>query len=900
MEDLINRLKGISNLNELENINNINANTLIYLIIRSNRYDLLKNSNIRLNINDRKTLEKLIDYLLSDDDALYYMHQNGFSFSNEELNRIFIIVVQKYQDSYEFDTFLRDFFLNKEELNTFIKEHKSFFKKYIHDKKQSVYYGLKDCDSFIELVLRGNYDILIGNLEEYSSSNLKLLVQFMKLNKKLPYYLGNDRFAQHLFDLKNDLAPGEFFELLNLFVDKVIYDRKIEGSELTSFSTLVYDNIDFLIELVSQTKMIPKCLIESSIFRDECIKRNRIDLAVKCVLPANILENESLINAYCKELNIDSKVFYERSKWLLNYHKKNNNVFNTFLATSLKDKIFNLNSEHFERFINDVEVQISLAKLNNNELDVLSKILDIYNYEEYDISLMIVNVLNNIGHFHELIDSLNLDNVSEQDLRKLVAILQFSNNQYEIKSLRSLHRYDEIKKAIFEKKFGTNNLITNKNNLLKLVFNIDLDEAQYIDSKYCHNNDNENVFGILKNSELPSYIYDYLELINRIVECDNQEKLLDLYNDLRSIKVYNSEIPFEAYLRAKYTELYSKSLYRINERNQVYGPKDSITKEVNYNGKNIQVCIPRSNFNFFVHCVGSCSLASEVIEKNYRNDWLYRPQLQDHFVACSYINEKGINSIRSQGSIIFGFDTLESGSILGMGNTDIDSIGRYSCSYDGSRELQEENEDRARFFVPSEIIKTINKGYNEIVVERRNTDYSRSSDFKRKPDYIIMMVESMEPDNFNNLENLYQNQLSFISEEDKKEIQQIGNATKLKSFLVKYKENISQIAKDRGILLNDMANIFVDLIMKAKYYEDCLKASSEFDIPLVIIDKTYYFNKILFESDLYDEETRKEISDYYSQAGTLKKKELFNLVAQSMDVMQVMKPKAISNNILTI
>ena len=88
--------------------------------------------------------------------------------------------------------------------------------------------------------------------------------------------------------------------------------------------------------------------------------------------------------------------------------------------------------------------------------------------------------------------------------------------------------------------------------------------------------------------------------------------------------------------------------------------------------------------------------------------------------------------------------------------------------------------------------------------------------------------------------------------------------------------------------------------MKAKYYEDCLKASSEFDIPLVIIDKTYYFNKILFESDLYDEETRKEISDYYSQAGTLKKKELFNLVAQSMDVMQVMKPKAISNNILTI
>ena len=41
-----------------------------------------------------------------------------------------------------------------------------------------------------------------------------------------------------------------------------------------------------------------------------------------------------------------------------------------------------------------------------------------------------------------------------------------------------------------------------------------------------------------------------------------------------------------------------------------------------------------------------------------------------------------------------------------------------------------------------------------------------------------------------------------------------------------------------------MANMYVDLIMKAKYFEDCIKASSEFDIPLVVVDKSYYFNKI--------------------------------------------------------
>lgn len=57
-----------------------------------------------------------------------------------------------------------------------------------------------------------------------------------------------------------------------------------------------------------------------------------------------------------------------------------------------------------------------------------------------------------------------------------------------------------------------------------------------------------------------------------------------------------------------------------------------------------------------------------------------------------------------------------------MGNTDIDSIGRYANAYDGSRELQKGNGDRTRYFLPSEILKTINNGYNEIVVERRNTE----------------------------------------------------------------------------------------------------------------------------------------------------------------------------------
>lgn len=900
MNELINKLKEITNLSELENLNNINTNALFYAIAKSERYDLLKDANIRLNINDSATLENLTEFFLSDEDILYFMHRNGITFSKDELNVIFNIVFQKYQYSDQFEFFLRNFFVNKEELNTFIKEHEQVFENCIKEKGQNIPYILKDCDSFVELILKGNHVKLVGDLENYSSSNLKLLTKCLENNKNVPYYLGNDRYAKHLFELKSDLEPKEFIELLNLLKEKSCYDRKNRDSEITFFTNLINENIDYLIKIVSQTKVLPKCLTESSTFRDKCIKRNRIDLAVKCILPLDIMQNEALANAYCSQLNIDSKDFYERSKWLLSYHEKNNNIFNTFLATSLKDNIFNLNKEHYERFINDVEIQMSLSKLNEKELTVLSKVLNIYNYKEYDISSMIVNIINNISNYQELVNSLNLENISEKDLRKLVSVLQLPDNQYQVNNIESLQNYDKLKKQFFANNFNNNDLISNKDSLLKVLFNIDLVEAQYIDSKYCHDNNNTNTLENLRNSELPLQIYNYLSLINKIVECNNLNDLSALYNGLKDTKIYDLEIPFEPYLRGQYTELYSQSLYRIDERNQVYGPKDSISNEINFNGKNIQVCVPRANFNFFVHCVGSCSLASDVTDTNYRNDWLDRPQLQDHFVACSYINEKGIYSIRSQGSIIFGFDTLESGSILGMGNTDIDSIGRYANTYDGSRELQEGNGKRARYFVPSEILKTINDGYNEIVIERRNTDQSRNQEFKRKPDYIIMMAESMEQNNFNYLENLYQNQLSFISEEDKKEIQKIGDSRTLKEFLTKYKDIIFQTADIQGIPLNDMNNMYVDLIMKAKYFEDCLKASSEFDIPLVVVDKTYYFNKMLAESVYYDTETKSNVSASYSQANESKKKQIFNKVAKGSDltkITQLKEPNKISVNI---
>ena len=273
MNELINKLKEISSLSQIENIGSINTNALLYAIAKGQRYDLLNNSNIRLNIADKSTFEKLTDFLLSDEDILYYMHRNGFSLSKDELNAIFNLVIEKYQDQYKFDNFLRDFFSSKEELNNFVKEHEDFFTKYIEEHKNSVSYALKDCDKFIELIIKSGDTKLLSDFDKYSIDNLKLLAQFTKNNNDITYYEGTDRYAQHIFDMKDSLTSSEFSILLNLLKENRSYDRNVRDSELSSFSILINDNIDYLINIVSQTNSVPKCLVESSLFRDECIKK---------------------------------------------------------------------------------------------------------------------------------------------------------------------------------------------------------------------------------------------------------------------------------------------------------------------------------------------------------------------------------------------------------------------------------------------------------------------------------------------------------------------------------------------------------------------------------------------------------------------------------------------------
>ena len=877
MEDIIKKISEVQYLSEIDNINNIDSNLLLLAIIKTEKYELLNNSNIKIHIDDSKSFNELINELLGYSNAMYYLRKSGFVFSKEEINSIFNKILKMSSNKYIIDNFFGSMFENKDDADNFILEHNEEMRNVINNKDDIYISELKELPAFIQLYLEEKPKELIGNLKNYSVLNLKKLVENINDECSYPYYAGTNDFANYLFSIKDEFEPHEFLTLLKILKERRSYNSTYH---LLTFDQLINNNLDYLINIVSETdvKEMPKCLAESKEFRNECIKRNRIDLATRCVLPEDIFQNEELIIKYCNELNIDIKDFYEREKIIIDYYKKNNNIFNTLLATTLKDEIFNLGDEHVEKFINDIDTQLDISKLNDKELKLLYEVLKRYNYEEYDVSNMITNIIKNISSYSELVDSIDISLLKEAELKNIIKVMQNKSNKYQITNINDLDKYYEKKCNYFVSNYN-NNINNNKENLLKVLFNIDLYEGKYINKYYCYDRLN-NMLDKLSHSELPKNVLEYLTIINKIIETKNGEDIIAIYNNYKNSDIYSSEIPLDTFLRSTYSKMYSDSLYKLEEKENIYGPKDAIYKTTKYNDSNINICIPREKFNFLIHCVGSCSLATDVIDDNYKIDWADRPQIQDHYVACSYINQNEINSVRTNRGIIYGFDSLEGGSLIGMGNCDIDSAGYPARSYDSSKELMKANGDRASYYVPSILMNNDEShGYNEIVIERRNYNHNKDNTFKRMPDYIIMISDSLDESNFISFDELKNNKLSFLSEDDAKQLLDSNGETEVKTVLNKY-------INDREKISN-----YTSLIMKSIKYEDSLKAASEFDIPLIIIDKEYYFRKAVNESLYYNEETKKLIIEKYLTSNDYDKRVLFARVTYNKDVSDLLKEK---------
>ncbi|MBE5736487.1 MAG: hypothetical protein E7356_03970 [Clostridiales bacterium] len=644
-------------------------------------------------------------------------------------------------------------------------------------------------------------------------------------------------------------------------------------------------NIDDFINMIDKKGIVPFAVRNSNFFRDFCIKKNRFDLVVQCTIPDNLFEDENIMKGICSQLDTNPSNMFQKISWLKNYYKQNNNVFNTVLVSSLRDDIFNLNKNHYERFINHIEIQSDLSQLNNNQVKILSKILNMYSFKDYDLSFAITNIVNNMQDYNELINSIDSDHLTETHIKLLVSVLQNPNNPYQINTLSDLENYTTIKKRSLVSNFNSNSLEQNKSNMLQTIFNIDLKEAEYIYEQFCHNRE---MVEALESSELPKENFRQLKFICDLINCNTQADLANIYNQLHGENIYNCELPLETYLRRIYNNLFSATLYNAQEKDQVFGPKEHIASKDNYNGHEVKMYFPRTKFSFMSHVVGFCSYKEDTISSNYAKDWLERPQIQDHIVACSYSTEEILGSI-GDNRPIFCFDNFEGGAMTAMSYTDIDSIGA-SQLYNSGRTIQESNHKRAKYYVPSEFSKVMVKkgGYSELLLERRDSKNEQSLT-KRAPSYIMTVVPSLRNGALTRLDTIFE-QLSFIAQEDRIKISEQSSEIEIEKILNNYNDIFTWYAQEKDRDTSTLIRNYSNKILQAISYENCLRAATEFNIPLVVIDKENVFRRILDSKTQYDETTKARIYNYYISTRTNKEK-IWKAVCLNEDVLQLLTPE---------
>ena len=67
------------------------------------------------------------------------------------------------------------------------------------------------------------------------------------------------------------------------------------------------------------------------------------------------------------------------------------------------------------------------------------------------------------------------------------------------------------------------------------------------------------------------------------------------------------------------------------------------------------------------------------------------------------------------------------------------------------------------------------------------------------------------------------------------------------------------------------------------HYEQSVRAATEFGIPIVVVDKLYYFKKMIGQSDLYTEEQKNILLEMYVKSNDNVKRRIWESIRFNKD-----------------
>ncbi len=447
---------------------------------------------------------------------------------------------------------------------------------------------------------------------------------------------------------------------------------------------------------------------------------------------------------------------YQKQK-IENMRQINNELLSTLNPYILQEK-YNFLEPYINELALDPVVQDRLLSLDDYELYIIKKIVDLSSsYGIYSHEL-IGNILNRVGRssnsfinnelllekvtsFFELIkrceDQYALNDEIIGNIGFIIKTGIFPSNIEELQDFTS-----EIKKMLSEDIITNDNVESLKDNLLYVLFGMDLSEAKFFIEKF----DTE---GLTLNEGMIE-----LESIKMILDCEDIDKLkkvaTTLINDKEfKINLFNNSLVEEKLLRT-YAKEFNKCKPKFEASNLL----------ANIDGINIYDS--GNEFYALVKTLGAFSGEGKD-EINYYEEW-NSDRYSSHINAVSLIRNDNLAFVEMDGKphIKLGFFGFDETMFLGGAPEDINS-NLYSSKMSAKVDF--------KLSSPSKFIDNTRKWHNELDYERKDNNSQKSS-FKKNPDFIIL---DQECEDLSQLSIEEQNQFEEYKNNTIKAAKEFGN-----------------------------------------------------------------------------------------------------------------------------
>ncbi len=673
-----------------------------------------------------------------------------------------------YNSHFDKELFTDDFVIDN--LALIMKRCENFIPQYLSDSriifneliKQNRFSEAINFNSkfFTEEFIEENFEKFFKKIDYNISLNLaKCQLLFNKILEKKHFdksiYFDGSFFTEaiikeyfhEIIQAIGDNLPSSLTQnkaLLNECINNNILKYISKFNETLFDEKIINDHYLKLIEYFKEHPLEMDFLERNEHFRKKIINSKDRTLITRVIFNKDILTNEDELNTYSKILNLTKEEIAEKIKKLQSI---NDEILDTLLPSTLHQRFSCIDFQMLEKISLYRDLQLALWSYNDKELKIFSKIINSLEKQNNDTTTTIYYIINNWHNYKTLLNSIDIDNISNDEIISLTFVLVRQTNFYNInahedlnperfnqkrkdkfiemdKSIRNIQDIDVIREALIEKKFG-----------------IDQPMAIFINERYCCDMET------LERSELDPNIKLMLKCINRIISCDSIDELKFLYlTSTRLITDTKTITDLEAIIRGEYAKEYSKKIYKVNKdhlmKESDFKYKDLYNKvcEISYNGKKPQIYIADGDFNMQIHILGAYRHWERPA--NFKEDWL-RPKIAYHGICTSFIGNNQIANAR-QSHPAYGFDHIEENSLLCAGNYDL-------CSDSSINQFASSIYKPYNFYTPKEMINKTRHTHNEMVIERRAGDKSQT--YKRVPSYIVYFVDDINNESNFDMEN---------------------------------------------------------------------------------------------------------------------------------------------------